>query len=56
VGTGGKAITTATNAAAAKPVILFLSSRRNPGNSHEDVMDVEEILEEVDGRQVGDPW
>jgi hypothetical protein len=50
VGTGGKAMAAATNVVVAKPVTLFLPSRRHPGNSHEGMMHVEAILEEVDGR------
>ena len=50
VGTGGETMANATNTAAAKPVTLFLPIRRDPGNSHEDMMYAEAILEEVDGR------
>ena len=40
----------ATNAAAAKTVILFLPNRRDPGTTHEGMIHVEAILEEVVGR------
>ena len=49
-GTGGQTMTTATNAAAAKLVTLLPPTLRHPGNSHEDIVYVEAILEEVDGR------
>jgi hypothetical protein len=49
VDTGGNAMATATNAAAAKPATLFLPSRRHPGNSHAGITYVEANLAEVDG-------
>ena len=50
VGTGGETMANATNTAAAKPVTLFLPIRRDPGTTHEGMIHVEAILEEVVGR------